>query len=282
MGKASEGASMNDQAIKLPSLIKLAKAAAQDSRIAAIKMTSASKSSHIGACLSVIDLLASLFTLKFNVEEMSNDNVILSKGHAAAALYAVLNHFGALNTNLDDYCKDGSKIYGHVNHEASPHIPLSTGSLGHGLPFALGVALALKLNGESSRTFVVISDGELNEGTTWESALVAAHHNLTNLVVLIDRNQIQSLGFTENTVKLEPIGEKWAAFGWESIEVDGHNFEEILKAAMEDSNKPRCVIANTVKGKGVSFMENKIEWHYKSASPEELTSAISEISGIKF
>ena len=262
----------------LSSLIRLSSAAAKESRISALKMTAASKSSHIGACLSVIDLLAVLFAFKFHVKAMHDTNVILSKGHAAAGLYSVLSHFGALNSSLDDYCKDGSDIYGHVNHEASTQIPLSTGSLGHGFPFGLGVAMALKLKGETSRTFVVISDGELNEGTTWESALVASHHQLNNLVVLIDRNQIQSLGFTENTVKLDPIGTKWKSFGWDTIEIDGHNHEEIFNAIMSKSSKPLCVIAATTKGKGVTFMENKIEWHYKSTNPEELKNAIQEIS----
>jgi transketolase len=273
---------MDIHEIDISTLTTLSSTAAKESRISALRMTAASKSSHIGACLSVLDLLAVLFTMKFHIKTMLGNEVILSKGHAAAGLYAVLHHFDALNSNLDDYCKDGAAIYGHVNHEASTHIPLSTGSLGHGFPFGLGMAMASRIKGENTRTYVVISDGELNEGTTWESALVAAHHELNNLVVLIDRNKIQSLGFTENTLKLDPIRAKWISFGWEVIEIDGHNHEEIFKALMTNSTKPVCIIAETTKGKGVSFMENRLEWHYKSANPEELRSAIQEISDNQF
>ena len=175
---------------------------------------------------------------------------------AAAGLYAVLHSLGLLNSDLDDFCKDNSKIYGHINHLASSHISLSTGSLGHGLPFGVGIALANKLKKSNSKVFVVISDGELNEGTTWESALFAGHHSLSNLVVVIDRNRIQSLGFTEDTLKLDPIDEKWQSFGWNTVEIDGHNYGEILDAAILETTKPLCVVANTIKGKGVTYMEN--------------------------
>jgi len=265
-----------DQKLDLPSF---ASKIATEARISALKMTSAAKTSHIGACLSVMDILSTLFTLKHREKNHATNNVILSKGHAAAALYSVLDSMTLLESSLSDYCKDGSQIYGHINHHASGEIPLSTGSLGHGLPFGLGIALAAKMKGVESRTFVVISDGELNEGTTWESVLVAGHHRLNNLTVIIDRNRIQSLGFTEDIVKLDPIAPKWEAFDWTTVEIDGHDIGAILESVDMAYEKPLCIIANTVKGKGVSFMENTLEWHYRSPSPDQLEAAIQEISG---
>ena len=256
---------------------RLASKAAMESRKKALVMTSTAKSSHIGSCLSVIDILTVLFSLKQVSEFNSKDEVILSKGHAAAALYAVLDTYDLLDSNLEDFCKDNSQIYGHVNHHASNQIPLSTGSLGHGLPFGVGIAVAKKLKTLNHKTFVVMSDGELNEGTTWESALFAAHSNLTNLVVIIDRNRIQSLGFTEETLKLDPISAKWESFGWNTIEINGHDYHEILKAAVFETTKPLCVIAKTIKGKGVDFMEDTVEWHYKSTNKNELMDAIDQI-----
>ena len=270
---------MNERDIQFQNLESIVKKIAMKSRVSSLKMTSTAKTSHIGACLSVIDVLATLFCLKINFPVHQNDNIILSKGHAAAGLYAVLDSLDLLDADLSDFCKDGSQIYGHINHHASSEVPLSTGSLGHGLPFGLGMALSTKMKNNSNSTYVVISDGELNEGTTWESALVAGHHKLKQLTVIIDRNRIQSLGFTEDIVQLDPLAEKWQAFNWFTIEIDGHNVGEIINALLIESSKPKCIIANTVKGKGVSFMENELKWHYKSASPEELLTAISEILG---
>lgn len=250
---------------------------ASQARINSLIMTSEKSASHIGSCFSVIDILSVLFAQKILDKDRSQDEIILSKGHAAAGLYAVLDSFNLLDCDLADYCEENSQIYGHVNHHASSGILLSTGSLGHGLPFGVGVALANKFNKIEATTYVVVSDGELNEGTTWESALVAAHHELVNLVVVIDRNRIQSLGFTEETLKLDPIKDKWEAFGWEVFEIDGHNHEEILNACENSAHKPTCIVANTIKGKGVSFMEDTIAWHYKSANKEELNQAIMEI-----
>jgi transketolase len=263
-------------------LIKVAENSARIARISALNMTSKARASHIGSCMSVMDILALLFTVKFNSRSNNNDDVILSKGHAAAALYATLEVFNVLDAESGSFCEDGSSIYGHVNHHASSHIPLSTGSLGHGLPFGVGLSLAKKKRELEELTIVVMSDGELNEGTTWESALISAHQKLTNLIVVIDRNHIQSLGFTEQTLKLEPIEAKWNSFGWETRVANGHVFSELYDAIYTKSDKPICVIADTVKGKGVSFMENTIEWHYKSASESELISATFEIqSGAK-
>lgn len=258
-------------------IVKLAEESARIARISALNMTAKARASHIGSCFSVMDILALLFSVKFNSRSNQNDDVILSKGHAAAALYATLEAHNALDADSDSFCEDGSKIYGHVNHHASSHIPLSTGSLGHGLPFGVGLSLAKKKRKLDELTIVVMSDGELNEGTTWESALISAHQELINLIVVIDRNNIQSLGFTEQTLRLEPIDAKWNSFGWETRIVNGHNFGELYDAIYTKSLKPICVIAETVKGKGVSFMENTIEWHYKSASDSELMTATLEI-----
>jgi transketolase len=270
---------MNSSAHLKTDLQFFASEIARTARISALQMTSVAKTSHIGACLSVIDILSTLFTLKHREIKHSNDNIILSKGHAAAALYSVLKSLKLLESNLSDYCKNGSQIYGHIDHHTSAEIPLSAGSLGHGFPFGLGMALAAKKKGTQARTYVVVSDGELNEGTTWESALVAGHHKLNNLTVIIDRNRIQSLGFTEAIVKLDPIAPKWEAFGWATTEIDGHDIGAVLEALKSEYEKPLCIIANTVKGKGVSFMENTLEWHYQSPSPEQLNAAIQEVSG---
>lgn len=246
-------------------------------RKSALTMTNQSKASHIGSCLSVIDLLAVIFTQKNLVTSASRNDVLLSKGHAAAGLYAVLDALNLLREPIDAYCKDGSQLYGHVNHHVSPQIPLSTGSLGHGLPFGIGLALSNKKLEFQQKTIVIISDGELNEGTTWESALVAPQNNLTNLTLIIDRNGIQSLGFTEETVRLNPIAPKMESFGWNVLEIDGHDHEKILDGISRNSDKPLCIIATTIKGKGVSFMENSIAWHYKSPTLEELNLAFFEI-----
>lgn len=246
-------------------------------RKSVLEMTNKSKASHVGSCLSVIDLLAVAFTQKIADTGSGDNEILLSKGHAAAALYSVLDALNLLDLPLNTYCEDGAQLYGHVNHHASSQIPLSTGSLGHGLPFAIGIAIANKKLRLKQKTIVIISDGELNEGTTWESALIAPQHELSNLILIIDRNGIQSLGFTEETLKLNPINTKWESFGWDVKIIDGHNHAEILKALEIETEKPICIIADTIKGKGVSFMENSIAWHYKSPSQEEVKMAYSEI-----
>lgn len=254
---------------------------AKKARISSLRMTHESKASHIGSCLSVIDILTIAFIKKFENENPKEFDVLLSKGHAAAALYSVLDAIHKLDFPLESYCKDSSPLYGHVNHHASPHIPLSTGSLGHGLPYGLGIALAKKMRGTDNKTIVVMSDGECDEGTTWESAMIASHHKLTNLIAIIDRNRIQSLGNTEEVLKLEPLKEKWTNFGWNVIEIDGHNHDEIRKNLTTKAENPTCLIANTIKGKGVNFMENSLTWHYKSPTISELALAIELVTKTK-
>jgi len=269
---------MDSKTATIKELATKAKDISQRARIDILRMTHKTRASHVGSGMSVIDILATTFVYKYHKLETYQTEILLSKGHAAAALYAVLHELNLLNgIPLDRYCEDDSKIYGHVNHLASPEIPLSTGSLGHGMPFALGMALASRLKESPGRTFVILSDGECNEGTTWESALVANQFKLNNLVVIIDRNRIQSLGMTEETISLEPLEEKWKSFGWKTVVIDGHDHSAILEALETETAAPLCIIAETFKGKGVTFMENSVLWHYKSPSSEELTDAIEQI-----
>jgi transketolase len=262
---------------------------ARHSRISALTVSHLGKTSHVGSSLSVIDILAVLYggvanISPHNVGDPDRDIIIVSKGHAAAATYSVLAHAGIIPLDwLETYYADGSKLGGHVTSHGVPGVELSTGSLGHGLPFGLGLALAAKRMRSDRKMFVVMSDGECDEGTTWESALVAAHHGLDNLIVAVDRNMLQSLGSTEDTLRLEPFGEKWGAFGWDVMEIDGHDHaalaEAFTRGGPEDtSGRPRIVICRTTKGKGVSFMENQVLWHYRSPNDEQLALAIAELS----
>jgi transketolase len=209
----------------------------------------------------------------------------MSKGHAASAYYATLalRDYFSLEI-LKTYCENGSKLGGHVTASADMGVELSTGSLGHAFPYGMGIALGNKFEKFNSRVFVLISDGECNEGTTWESALISSHNELGNLVVIIDRNRIQSLGFTEDTLVLEPLSKKWESFGWEVISIDGHDHPEIhnaLKLSMKlERTRPLCIIANTVKGKGVDFMENSVDWHYKSPNDDQMNEAIHQIEAL--
>ena len=256
---------------------------AKSARIEILNMTSLAKAAHVASSLSVIDLLAVLYSGIANVtpdnhEKTDRDIVILSKGHAAAAIYSVLALKKFFDSSwLDNYCGDGAQLGGHVTSTGVPGVELSTGSLGHGLPYGLGIAISRKLTKSPGNIFIIMSDGECDEGTTWESALIANHYNLNNLCVIIDRNRIQSLDYTESTIALEPFIDKWRSFGWDVIEVDGHNYLSLAESMSEKSSKPKCIIANTIKGKGVDFMENTVLWHYKSPNDEELSSAISQV-----
>lgn len=255
---------------------------AKRARIKILQMAHAARASHVGSALSVVDILAVLYSGILNIEpgnaaSIDRDSVILSKGHSAAALYAVLaiqNFFP--ESLLDTYYQDGGVLGGHVTHEGKRGVELSTGSLGHGLPYGVGIALSHKLANRNSRTVVVISDGECNEGTTWESALFAQQFQLNSLCVIIDRNRIQSLAPTEDTMALEPFAAKWKAFNWEVITLNGHSHQE-LKAALVLGKKPLCIIADTKKGNGVSFMENSVLWHYRPPNDQELVEALVEI-----
>jgi len=262
---------------------KLAKAI----RLNAIKMTNAGKSSHIGSVLSMADIMAVLYGSVLNINPTDpdwedRDRFILSKGHAGAGVYASLAEVGFFpKEKLLTHYQDGSDLSGHVSHKGIPGVELSTGSLGHGLPVACGMALALKIDQKNSKVFTLLGDGECNEGSNWESFLFAPHHKLGNLVVIIDRNRLQSIYTTEKTLKLEPFGEKLKMFGWNVIEVDGHNHKELYESFSSQENNsdtPLFIIANTIKGKGVSFMEDKVLWHYRSPQDEEFDGAIKELT----
>jgi transketolase len=255
------------------------KRVARFSRVSALRMTHASKASHIGSSLSMIDILSVIATGTTLAQNgQLGDEVIVSKGHAAAGTYAVLAHSGYLSLDLlETYSANGSLLGGHVTSTHVNVINLSTGSLGHGLPFSIGRALAKKRMGVQGQSFTILSDGECDEGSNWEAALLASHLGLDNVSVVIDRNFLQSLKGTEETVRLEPLAEKWLAFNWDVSVVDGHSHEELHKAIFRRSNKPMLTIANTIKGYGVSFMENSVPWHYKSPNADELSKAIKEV-----
>lgn len=251
---------------------------ARKSRILVLEMTSKSKASHIGSCLSVIDILSTIYYLQDKSNNTDDIELILSKGHAAAAAYSVLANLKAISMkDISEYCEDGSLLNGHISHYVSPRIRLSTGSLGHGFPFGIGLALANARKNKSIKTFVIMSDGECDEGTTWESALIANQFKLKNLVVVIDRNYIQSLGRTEDIMKLEPLADKWKSFGFQVVEVNGHDHLALHDLCKIDFEAPTCIIANTTKGKGVSYMENTVLWHYRSPDSDELAQAKSEV-----
>lgn len=251
-------------------------ALAKKSRINALKMVHKAKAAHIGSSLSVIEILIASYDFQ-NKNEGSS--VILSKGHAAAGLYSVLNAFGWVPDEwIETYCENGSRLGGHATKSGVPGVVFSTGSLGHALPFAVGIAFRMQRRNQRGKTIVVLSDGECDEGSNWEAALVAAHLNLSNLMVVIDRNRLQSFTDTEETVGLEPLDGKWESFGWDVVQVNGHDLTE-LGAALEagELGGPKLVIANTVKGKGISFMEGDNLWHYKPPTNEELSMALSEL-----
>ena len=243
-----------------------------------LHMVHKANASHIGSCFSIVDLLTVLYFGVLRVNQgPDRDRFILSKGHAAAAVYATLCERGLLGLyDLERYCQDGALLGGHITSDV-PGVEVSTGSLGHGLSIGCGMAIDGK---GRNRVFVLMSDGECDEGSVWEAALFASHHALDNLIVIIDYNKIQSFGRVKDVLDLEPFGDKWRAFGWAVQEINGHDFEQIertLRAIPFVKSKPRCIIAHTIKGKGVSFMENKLEWHYKSPNKEELERALGEL-----
>ena len=257
-------------------------------RIHAVNMTSSGGSSHIGSILSMTDIIAVLYgaILKVdpnNVNWKDRDRFILSKGHSGAGVYAALAEMGFFPIEkLLTHYQDGSDLSGHVSHKGIPGVEFSTGSLGHGLSVATGMALAAKLDNESHRTFVVMSDGECDEGSNWEAVLFAAHHKLNNLVAIIDFNKLQSIKSTTETLNLEPFADKWRSFGWCVKEVDGHNHDELhnaLSIVQSDGSMPTCIIAHTTKGKGVPFMENNVLWHYRSPQGKELLDALEALEG---
>lgn len=238
----------------------------------AVEMTHLSGGSHIGSILSVADIIAVLYNDIANVDPKNpkidtRDRIILSKGHAGAAIYAALAEKGFFDIEmLKTHYQNGSLLSGHVSHKGVPGVEFSTGSLGHGLSIGAGMAYAAKLDNKNHKVFIILGDGENDEGAIWEAALVANHFKLNNLIAVVDYNKMQSLDFVENTISLNPLDEKWKAFGWNVLSIDGHDHLELREAylkAYENKEKPTIILANTIKGKGISFMENKILWHYR-------------------
>lgn len=240
-----------------------------------IEMTHLSGGSHIGSIMSVADIIAVLYAdiLNYRPEEPEwegRDRFVLSKGHAGASIYAALAENGFFSIKeLKTHYQNGSRLSGHVSHHL-PGVDFSTGSLGHGLSAAAGIAYALKKNGRKEKAFVVLGDGECDEGSVWEAALFANHFRLNNLVTIVDHNHMQSLDFQENTLEIENFGSKWRVFGWNVIEVDGNDhselkiaFKQAEKNQYKEPHKPTVIIADTIKGYGISFMENDILWHYR-------------------
>ena len=238
---------------------------------------------HLGSALSVADIISALYGSALKIPDPRHpdrDRFILSNGHAALALYAALYLKGWLKEEeLDRYCADNSLLGVHPECSVKG-IDFSTGSLGQGLTYGAGAALAARLQLSLRRIFVLLSDGECNEGSIWEAVMFAAHHNLANLIVIIDLNGQQAFGYTDQVLNLHPMIERWKAFGWDAQEADGHNVKELtakIAALNTTSGPPHVIIANTVSGKGVSFMEHQIKWHYWPMSDEEYRQAMDDI-----
>lgn len=251
-----------------------------------IKISARTGSVHIASSLSPVDILVALYfgILRAGPGMLNGrgDRFILSKGHGALGFYCVLAECGLLSEKLlEEYGRDGSVLAVHPIRGSTPEIEATTGSLGHGLGMGLGIALAQRRDKTSSQTFVLLSDGECDEGSTWEAVMLAGHLKLDNLIAIVDYNKIQSFGRVNEVLELEPFAAKWRANNWEAIEVDGHNFEQIVpaltKVPKRQGSDPTVIIAHTIKGKGVPFMENKLEWHYRNVKKEDLEMILKEV-----
>lgn len=255
-------------------------------RLRSLEMVHKARLGHPGGDLSAADILATLYLRVLNVDPSrpsmpDRDRFLMSKGHSSGALYCTLAKAGFISEeDLASYMMPGAKLNGHPDRNKIPGVEANTGPLGHGLPIAVGCALAAKLDGAQWRTFVLTGDGELQEGSNWEAAMSAAHFKLDNLTVIVDRNRFQQGAGTEETIQLEPLADKWRSFGWEVVEVDGHDHAALLQrfnTLPAEQGKPTCVIAHTTKGKGVSFIENRGEWHHRVPTEDELHIARGEL-----
>jgi len=255
---------------------------ANEARKKVLEMVYKAQTSHVGSNFSCIDILSVLYSLA-NVDKdlkEDRDRIVLSKGWGAAALYFFLAEKGIVpKEDLDTYCREGSEYIG-LAEPLVRGVEAAGGSMGFGLPFSVGFALAKKIKKEKGKAFVVMSDGEMDCGTTWESALIASHHKLDNLAVIVDYNGLQAMGETNKILNIEPLKEKWEAFGWEVREINGHNFQEIEESLTNlpaVQGKPTIILAKTIKGKGVSFMEGENIYHYKPPSDEQYQQALKEL-----
>ena len=260
--------------------------AARTVRARALRMVYHAKLGHPGGDLSSADILTTLYLAILRIDPRNpswpeRDRFIMSKGHCSAALYATLAAADFLDEQaLQTFMEPLSPLNGHPDRNKVQGVEANTGPLGHGLPLATGCALAAKMQRASWRTFVLTGDGELQEGSNWEAALCAAHYGLDNLTLIVDRNRIQQGDFTETIMRLDPLAEKWRAFGWHVVEANGHDYGDLLRvlgAVPHEKGKPTCVIAQTVKGRGVSFMENKPQWHHRVPLESELAAALEEL-----
>lgn len=239
-----------------------------------------SKASHVASAMSIVDILTVLYGKGYVTPEKKQ--FFLSKGHAGVAVYSTLRAIDVITEEIfDTYYGNCSYLGGHISHKQVPGVHLSTGSLGGGIAVANGVALANKLNGNNDYVYVIVGDGECEEGSIWEAALFAGHHQLNYLTVIVDRNYLQGCGFDKEIIHLGDLGKKFAEFGWQVVDIDGHCYEEIDRALSLSSDKPRCIVANTTKGKGVSFMENNNLWHYRNVAQSDYELALVEL-GVAF
>lgn len=255
-----------------------------------VSMSAKGDAAHLGSSLSVVDILVAAFwgTLRIDPAKADNparDRLILSKGHAAQALYATLVARGfAPRSVLDTYNRDGAKLAEHPGPNCIPGVEAATGSLGHGLPIGLGIALAHRIAKRAARTFVVVSDGECNEGSVWEAAMMAAGQRVENLCVVVDFNGWQATDRSRDVMALDPLVDKWRSFRWSASEIDGHDVDALaarFAQVPDGSGKPVCIVAHTVKGKGVSFMEDDNNWHYRIPTEEEVRKAHRELGLVR-
>ena len=266
---------MNEDTVKI----------SKDIRIKCLQLCHKYKASHLGGSFSIADILSVLYfnflkTKTSDPQWVDRDRVFYSKGHACTALYSVLELKGFFTGLLDKFTENDSEFTSHVNSKV-PGVELSTGSLGHALSVACGTALALKIDTKAAKTICIVSDGELNEGSNWEAILFAPHHKLNNLLLIVDYNKIQSFGTTEEVLDLNSLPDKFEAFNWNVIEINGHDHNEILQSLKQfesvQNELPTVIVAHTIKGKSVTFMENSLPWHYKSPNDQQLEQAIREI-----
>ena len=256
---------------------------AKQIRKSIMTMNSASCASHSGSALSMVDVLTVLYFKFLNINpanstDMDRDRFILSKGHGSSALYATLAHRGFFDlTVLGKFYVDNGILPGHLDKEAVPGVEVSSGSLGHGLSIGIGMSIASKVDKRDSKVVVVCGDGELNEGSMWEAIMFAPRQKLDNLTLIVDYNKLQGYGRTNEVINLEPLKNKFESFNWLVVEVDGHNFEEIDSALLKKTKKPKVIIAHTLKGKGVAFMENNNEWHHNRLTEEKYKQALKEL-----